>query len=207
MKSTLIVSGAGADESARLALARDGRCGTEVRSVGQVAARLAGGSLAGIEANALAGACLGAITISSHEELGDLAGIAELPGLAIALAATLRKAWNADIDLQARAVAEPGSVRLAALAHLEASVLERLPPAMLRPAELVRRALARRHLAPAVLGRVICRNLSDVLPCWRPLLLGFAEATGLVWDAGSRPVPAWVEAAGLPVKTAPAETP
>src|SRR4051812_6547870 len=111
MKSTLVVSGAGAAASARLALARDGRCGTEVRSIGLAVARLAGGFLGEIETDALADACSGAITSTSHEELGDLVGIAELPGLAIALAATLRKAWNADIDLPARAVAQPGSVR------------------------------------------------------------------------------------------------
>jgi PD-(D/E)XK nuclease superfamily len=207
MKSTLVVSGAGAAASARLALARDGRCGTEVRSIGQAVARLAGGFLGEIETDALADACSGAITSTSHEELGDLVGIAELPGLAIALAATLRKAWNADIDLPARAVAQPGSVRLATLARLEASVLEQLPLAMLRPAELVRRALVRRHLAPTVLGRVTCRNLPDIAPCWRPFLLGLAEATGLVWESGPRPVPGWVEAAGLPVETATAETP
>jgi hypothetical protein len=86
-------------------------------------------------------------------------------------------------------------------------VLERLPPAMLRPAELVRRTLDRRNFAPVVLGRITCRNLFDVAPCWRPFLLGLAEAAGLVWESGPRPMPGWVEAAGLPVETAPAATP
>ena len=57
---------------------------------------LAGGFLGRIDADALTAACLGVITSTSDEEVGDLAGIAELPGLANALSATLCKARNAD---------------------------------------------------------------------------------------------------------------
>ena len=40
--------------------------------------------------------------------LGDLAGIASLPGLPAALAGTLDKVWRAGIDLASEAARQPG---------------------------------------------------------------------------------------------------
>ena len=184
MKRTVIVAGGAAASARRLQAARAGEHGLEVRTMDQVAQRLAGGFLRPVDGDTLARAAEQAIRATA--DLGDLAAIAGLPGLPVALAASLGKAWLAGIDLAEEAAARPGTARLATIARLERAVLERLPPGMLRPAELAQRAMDRLRHAPAVLGPVELAPLLDVAPCWRGLLDGLPE---LVWRGNT--VPPW----------------
>ena len=207
MKRTIIVSGGTAAAALRLEAARGRWHGVEIRSIEQVAARLAGGFLQPVDGDVLGDAAAAAIAAMPAEELGDLREIADLPGLPVALTTSLTKAWLADIDLSARAGDRPDVLRLATLARLEGAVLERLPPAMLTPAALAQRAIERVRHAPRILGPVECRFLPDLAPVWRPLVLALSEVGPVTWDAGPRPVPAWVRDAGLNVITAPAAEP
>jgi hypothetical protein len=201
------VSGGVAAAALRLEAARGAWHGAEVRSIDQVAARLAGGFLCSIEHDTLTVAAGEAIRAASNSDLGDIDSIADMPGLPAAMATTLTKAWAAGINLAERAEQYPTVARLATLARLETVILSRLPPAMLRPADLVQRALHRIDYAPAVIGPVECRFLPDLSPCWRPLIVALAEKVDLIWSAGPRAVPPWVRKAGLRVTATPAMSP
>ena len=98
---------------------------------------------------------------ATADDPGDPGGIAELPSAA---AATLAEVRHAGIDLADLAGRNPEVSRLATLARLEAMILARLPHAMLRPADPVARAVGRIGHAPAVLGPVERRSLSDLAP-------------------------------------------
>ena len=198
MKRTIIVAGGTAAAARRLDLARKGQHGTDVRTIEQVAERLAGGFLRLVDGDTLARAAAAALAATSPEALGDLQSIADLPGLASTLASTLNKTWLAGIDLASEAAARPDVLRLRALAGLERSVLERLPPGMLAPRQLVRRALsgiARSNGAVTLLGQVELGMLLDVPPCWQAMLLALAAPHRLRWRSGPLPVPAWWESA------------
>ena len=207
MKRTIIVSGGTAAAALRLESARGCWHGVEIRSIEQVAARLAGGFLQPIDGDVLGDAAAAAIDTVSAEELGDLREIADLPGLPMALAATLTKAWLANIDLPARAAARPTVARLTTLARLEVAVMERLPPAMLPADALAQRAIEHVGHAPRILGSVECRFLADLAPVWRPLVMALSEVCPVTWNAGPRSVPAWVQNAGLAVMIALAADP
>lgn len=170
MRQTIIVANGTAMAATRLDQARARRHGVQVLTIEQVAARLAGGFLDPIEADALAGATALALREMPAEDLGDFVAIGALPGLPGAVVATLQKVWRAGLDLPAMAAELPGTSRLAVLARLEAAILIRLPPVMLRPQDLVDRAMARLGHAPAVLGPVQCGPLLYVAPCWERLL-------------------------------------
>ena len=199
MKRTIIVAGGTAAAAMRLEAARQHWHGVEIRTIDQVAVRLAGGFLKTIDGESLASATAEVIQATPKAALGDLASIADLPGLPTALASTLTKVWNADIDLAKCAAEQPEVQRLVVLARLEAAVLQRLPPAMLRPADLVRRALDRLPLFTTILGEVELGYLLDVAPCWRLLLLLLHRPRKVFWRAGAYPgghtVPDWWESA------------
>ena len=196
MKHTLIVAGGAAAASRRLEAARKHRHGLEVRTIEQVAQRLAGGFLRPVDGDTLARAAAEAIAATPAADLGDLRSIAGLPGLASALAVTLNKAWLAGIDLEKEAVDRPETTRLATVARLERAVLDRLPPGMLRPGDLARRALDRLPAhAEAVLGTVELDYLLDVAPCWRVLMLVLHRPGALFWRTGGHVAPAWWEQA------------
>ena len=178
MRRTVIVETEMAANAARSFAARDGAIGLQVMTPQQVACRLAGGFLTAIEADTLAGAVTDALFATSSSDLGDLASIADLPGLPGTLAATLTKAWQADLDLRSFATEQPFVQRLAVLARLEDAVLARLPAAMLRPDALIDAALARIQHAPSVLGSVECRSLFHLAPCWQRLLDAVGPAPG-----------------------------
>lgn len=71
---------------------------------------------------------------------------------------------------------------------------------MKRPAELVELARSRIRHAPAVLGEVEIHGHSEMPFCWRPLLFMVAQATSVVWVAGSRPVPSWLSDSCIEVR-------
>ena len=166
----------------------------------QLAARLAGGFIQPIELEVLQDAVKDAL---ARTHLGELEDIKSLPGMVRAAVGTLEKVWRAGFDL----TSQPQQPRLNALASLEQEVLRRLPAAMKRPAELVSLARARMHHAPTVLGPVEVHGHSEMSPCWRPLLAALAEVVPVVWVAGPRAVPAWLDAMKVTVRRSEAEVP
>ena len=126
----------------RLHAARGRRHGVQIMTFEQLAARLAGGLAQPVDEDALREAIT---AVLPETALGELDGIKALPGMVGAAADTLRKAWRAGVDLQARAGEH---ARLQSIACLEAAVLEALPPAMMRPADLVAAGSARLEHAP-----------------------------------------------------------
>jgi RecB family exonuclease len=185
---------------ARVAAARTGTCGTQILTMDQLAARLAGGFLRPIDPEALHEAVRAAL---AETELGELEPIKFLPGMVRAAIDTFGKVWRAGIDLYSR----PEEPRLKALAALERAVLLRLPPSMRPPAQLVEGALERLRHAPAVLGPVEVHGHSEMPPCWRRLLLALAGIVPVTWVAGPRPVPKWLRDTKVQVQTAQSETP
>ena len=128
-RQTYVAQGRLAVRQIRLEAASKGRHGVQVMSFEQLAARLAGGFVSGIEPDALRDAIQAALPAT---DLGELDGIKGLPGFVGAAADTLHKAWRARVDLSVRSDEHP---RLAAIAALEQAVVDRLPAAMLRPCE------------------------------------------------------------------------
>ena len=101
----------------RLEAARNRRHGLQVMTFEQLAARLAGGLTRPVDDDALRQAI---VSVLPETDLGELDGIKTLPGMTGAAADTLRKAWRADLDLQAWAGEHP---RLRSIADLEDAVV------------------------------------------------------------------------------------
>ncbi|SAL19597.1 PD-(D/E)XK nuclease family protein [Caballeronia telluris] len=200
-RSTLVVQDHLAVRASRLAAARRQQHGLQVMTVDQLAARLAGGFTRPIDVESLRGALKAALPTTP---IGELESIKSLPGMIDAAAGTLQRAWRADIDLAARAADHP---RLDAVARLEAAVLAQLPPGMMRPADLVAAAVRRIAHAPAVLGRVEIAGLTDLDPCWRPMLFALAQHVELQWSAGPRAMPKWLYAGAVAVSQTACATP
>lgn len=187
-RRTLVVADKFALRARRLQAARDGAHGTQVMLFEQMAARLVGGFCRPLDHDSLRAALRLVLPLAP---LGELDSIKLLPGMTDAAAATLGKVWDAGIDLQARAHQHP---RLAALARLERDVVAALPAGMLTPAALAISALARLAHAPAVLGSVQVDSVSDLAPCWKPLLLALAarEDLHVHWTSASWRIPRWI---------------
>jgi hypothetical protein len=115
--------------------------------------------------------------------LGELETIKSLPGMVAAAADTLSKVWRAGIDLAARAAENP---RLDAIANLEKAVLAQLPAGMLRPVDIAAAGATRLAHAPSVLGSVTIHGLTELSPCWRPLLRTLTQHIEVTWTAGPR---------------------
>lgn len=200
-RSTLVVHGRLAMRDSRLAAARTGRHGLQVMSFEQAAIRLAGGFARPVDEESLRLALKVAL---STTPIGELDSIKALPGMIDAAVDTLQKAWRAGIDLAEHAVDHP---RLHAVARLEVAVLEQLPPGMMRPVDVVAGAVARIRHAPAVIGPMEIAGLTELSPCWRPLLQALTAHIPVQWTAGPRSVPAWLNGTGVVVARAPAQTP
>ena len=67
-----------------------------------------------------------------------------------------------------------------------------LPPALMRPADLVAAGCARLEHAPALFGTVEIVGITELSPVWRPLLHAIARHTPVRWNAGPRSVPDWL---------------
>ena len=195
-RRTIVVHTKLGGRTARVKAARAGANGVQILTMARLAARLAGGFIEPIEAEALQDAVRASLPSTN---LGELEAIKTLPGMARAVVATLEKVWRAGIDLSALA-GQTKSPRLEALAIIEHDVLRRLPPAMKRPRDLVQLAQARIRHAPAVLGPMEVHGHSEMSPCWRELLKALAEVVPVVWVAGPRYVPAWLEGSKIEVQ-------
>ena len=102
----------------------------------------------------------------------------------------------------------PGTTRgSTSIARLEAAVLGQLPPGMMRPTDLVACALQRLGHAKAVLGPVEIVGITELSPCWRPLLKALTAHTDVRWVAGPRPTPAWLEATNVTITRTAAVSP
>ena len=174
---------------ARVEAARAGESGVQILTMGQLAARSAGGLLRPIDPDDLKIAVREAL---ASVQLGELEPIKDLPGMVRAAAGTLDKVWSAGIDLS-----REKHPRLAALHKLEQEVLRRLPACMKRPQDLVALACARIGFAKAVIGPVEIHGHSEMSPCWRPLLHALSGVVPVTWIAGSRHVPKWLGPGGV----------
>lgn len=197
-RSTLIVHGRLAMRGARLRAARGGAHGLQIMSFEQAAVRLAGGFARPIDDETLLETIQ---AVLPQTAMGELEGIKSLPGMVGAAADTLHKAWRAGIDLSARAGDHP---RLDAIARLEAGVLAQLPDGMMRPDDIVASASSRVGHAPAVLGDVEIDGLTELSPCWRPLISLLGQHVPVRWVAGPRHVPGWLGAEVEVVRSASA---
>jgi hypothetical protein len=185
----------------RLDAARHRRHGLQIMSFEQLSVRLAGGFARAIDDESLRSAIQAVLPTTA---LGELESIKLLPGMVAASADTLHKAWRAGIDLATRAGEHP---RLDSIARLEAAVLAQLPAGMTRPMDLVAAALSRLGHARAVLGPVTIVGITELSPCWRPLLSALIDHTPVTWYAGPRPYPAWLETSGVSITRAASEVP
>jgi hypothetical protein len=183
----------------RVEAARRNEAGVQVMTMGQLAARLAGGLLQPVNLDVLTESVREALP---DVEMGELEPIKNLPGMPAAVTATFDKAWRAGVDLS-----EVGHPRTAALASLEQAVVELLPASMKRPGDLVRLALKRVAHAPAVIGPLEIHGHSEMSPCWRPLLIALAEVIPVSWIAGPRHVPDWLTGSKVKVVTAASAVP
>lgn len=200
-RSTLIVHGRLAMREARLAAARSGRHGLQIMSFEQAAVRLAGGFVRPIDEESL---CAAIQAVLPATPMGELEGIKMLPGMIGAAADTLHKAWRSGIDLAGRSTYHP---RLDAIARLEAAVLTQLPDGMMRPVDIVAAASHRIAHAPAVLGSMEIAGLTELSPCWRPLVKELSARIPVQWTAGPRFVPDWLRDSGVVVVQTKAEEP
>ena len=185
----------------RLEAARGRRHGLQIMTFEQLAARLAGGLARPVDDDALREAIT---AVLPETALGELDGIKALPGMVGAAADTLRKAWRADVDLQARAGEHS---RLQSIASLEAAVVEALPPAMMRPADLVAAGVARLEHTPALFGPIEIVGITELSPVWRPLLHALAGHVPIRWIAGPRPVPDWLDGVAIEIVRSEAQAP
>ena len=185
----------------RLDAARARRHGLQVMTFEQLAVRLAGGLVRPIDDDALREAVK---AVLPETTLGELDDIKALPGMVSAAADTLRKAWRAGIDLQARAGEHP---RLASVAVLEAAVMQTLPLAMMRPADLVAAGRARLDHATTLLGPIEIVGITELSPVWRPLLHAIAGRVPVRWIAGPRPIPDWLDGGLIEIVRTAAQTP
>ena len=159
----------------------------------QLAVRLAGGLAQPVDDNALREAIS---AVLPERALGELDAIKGLPGTVSAAANTLRKAWRAGVDLQARAGEHP---RLQSIASLEAAVIDALPPAMMRPADLVAAGVVRLEHVQALFGPIEIVGITELSPVWRPLLHAISANVPVRWIAGPRPVPDWLDGSAIEI--------
>ncbi|UWU76603.1 PD-(D/E)XK nuclease family protein [Bradyrhizobium huanghuaihaiense] len=175
---TVVVGGALAFQMRRAAAARESDCGLQIWTLPLLAARLAGGFTTPITPEHLDLAVQDAL---AEGGFGELESVRHLPGMTRALSRSLRKLWDADIDLRAEAYAE--NIRLGELALIEERIRRHLPVAMLAPHDLRNAALGRIHYAARTVGPVTIEGLSFVAPVWRPLIDALAKEVPVEWHA------------------------
>src|SRR5262245_29979825 len=147
---TAIVEGPLAFQMRRVLAARASESGLQILTWPQLAARLVGGFVQPVAPELVEPAVQAAVSTKGFRQLDR---VAELPGITRAVARSLQKVWNADIDLAA--VAKSGAAsRLLDLAVIEERVRAQLPPATLLPRDLRSAALARVERAPVLVGPV-----------------------------------------------------
>lgn len=186
IKTTVIVNGRMALRTERLKAARAGAMGTQVMTIEHAAARLAGGFLQIIDLATLRGLVNEVIR---DTDLGELNPMRGRPGMPNACASTLMKYWLSGIAPEDYA----GNSRIEAILALEKAVISVMPRHLMRPADLVALAVRRVEHAPMALGQAVFRNMTDLHPVWRALFEALVGHVPVIWDAGSRKLPGFVE--------------
>ncbi|WP_407150458.1 PD-(D/E)XK nuclease family protein [Bradyrhizobium sp. ORS 86] len=169
----------------RAAAARANECGLQILTLPQLAARLAGGFTAPLATEVLDLAAQHALAEGGFVELD---AVRHLPGMNRAVSRTLRKVWDADIDLRSKG--RSGHARLADLALIEERIRRSLPDATLTPPDLRAAALERIHHAKRAIGPVTIEGLSWIAPVWRSLVEALSKEVLVEWQA---PAPAETE--------------
>lgn len=200
-RRTIVAHGRLAMRELRLAAARERHHGLQIMTFEQLAARLAGGLSRPVDDETLRAAIQ---AILPEVDFGELDSLKSLPGMVGAAVDTLRKVWRADIDLQARAGQH---ARIASIARLEEAVLAVLPPAMMRPVDLVAAALQRLDHVEALFGPIEIVGITELSPCWRPLLHAIAARVSVRWIAGPRSIPVWLDDGAIDVARAEPHAP
>ena len=174
-KQTIVVEGLLAYRMQRAVAARANAVGREVLMLHQLAARLCGGFLDLPPAEVLYPIIRAALAEGGFTKF---AVITDLPGTPRAVMDTLRKVWNADLDLN-----EVGgqSGNCTDLQLIESRVRRDLPAAWLLPQDLRDLALARVDRAPRLFGSIVVDGIIDVMPLWRPLLEALTVHVPLEW--------------------------
>jgi len=186
-RSTVVIEGPLAFHMRRLAAARAGQCGLQIFTLPMLAARLAGGFAHPITAEILEPLIQSAL---KDEAFGELDHVRRLPGTTRAVARSLRKAWDADVDLSEVAKRE-GTPRLFDLARIEQGVRRRLPAAAMLPRDIRNIALEHAVRAPMLLGPVTLERLAWVAPLWRPLIDRLASVVPMSWEAPAAADTSW----------------
>src|ERR1700724_2713848 len=153
-RRTVIVHTILTGHMSRVDAARRNETGVQVMTMGQLAARLAGGLLQPVDLDVLTETIREALP---DVEMGELEPIKDLPRMPAAVTATFDKAWRAGVDLS-----EVGNPRTAGLAWRRQVVVERLPATMKLPGDLVALALQGVGHAPAVIGQVEIHGHSEM---------------------------------------------
>lgn len=200
-RHTIVAHGRPAMRELRLAAARGHHHGLQVMTFEQLAARLAGGLSRPVDDETLRATIQ---AVLPDVALGELDSLKSLPGMVGAATDTLRKAWRAGVDLQARRGEHP---RIASIASLEEVVLAALPPAMMRPVDLVAAALQRLDHVAALFGPIEIVGITELSPCWRSLLHAIAQRVPVRWTAGPRSTPAWLDGTVIDVTRSAPHTP
>jgi hypothetical protein len=110
-----------------------------------------------------------------------------------AVARTLRKLWDADVDLPA--INEANGRRIRELTLIEARVKNYLPKAMLTPRDLRDAALKRIEFALQLSGPVCIEGLTFILPVWRPLVEALQTVVAVEWRAPKEADTGWFSGA------------
>jgi hypothetical protein len=156
---------------------------------------LIGGFVQPIASELLEPAIQSAIGAKGFRELDR---VCELPGITRAVAQSLRKVWNADLDLAA--IARRGAApRLLDLALIEERVRAALPPAALLPRHLRSAALARLERGPVLVGPLRIERVPWVAPVWRPLVNALCKTVLVEWVAPSVAETSWFEGTVKPI--------
>lgn len=183
---TSVIGGYLAFQMRRAAAARANECGLQIATLPQVAARLAGGFTAPLATETLDLAVQRALAEGGFLELE---AVRHLPGMNRAVSRTLRKVWEADVDLPSKA--RSGHARLADLALIEERIRRSLPIATLTPHDLRSAALKRIHYAKRLTGPVTIEGLSWIAPIWRSLVEALSKEVPVEWHAPAHAETEW----------------
>lgn len=157
----------------RLAAADEGCIGLQLTTLPLLAARLAGGFLRPAQLQDLESSLQAALNTGGF---ADIEPLRVLPGMTRAAVRTLKRVWDADVDLDASL-----GPRFSDLALLEQRVREGLPADAHLPRDLRRHALLRVLHAPRVVGELELDRLLDVPQVWRPLIHALSELIPVRW--------------------------
>lgn len=193
---TAVVEGSLSPQMRRAAAGRNHECGLQILSLPQLAAKLAGGFTAPMTTEHLDPAIQRALNDGGFVELEP---VRRLPGTARAIARTLRKVWDADVDLRGKG----DGTRIRELMMIEERVTGHLPKAMPSTRDLRNAALQRIQYAPKLVGPICIEQLSSVQPVWRPLIEALRKVVTVEWRAPSHAETKWFSGKVTTVATPP----